>query len=259
MTLKGTVLITGAADGIGRALALEAADRGASVVAIDRADARETVEAVRTRGQRASAYALDITDEHAFAEAAAQILASTDDLNVVVANVGFAVPGLLVEASLDDVAKVLEVNVLGALRTVQAFLPRLRETASTSGQARLVITGSEHSLGIPSGQVIGPYTVAKHALLGVAGALREQLAGEGISVSLLAPGWTLTKGVERYLDSDPSAAERILPIAQTPEKVAAIAWDSIEAGHFIIPTNPQSHLIVQERIDELQRGFAALQ
>ncbi|MWA04843.1 SDR family NAD(P)-dependent oxidoreductase [Actinomadura sp. LD22] len=258
MAIDGTVVVTGGANGIGRALAVEGAARGASIVVLDRDDAAGTIKAVEAVGSRADAYVLDVTDQEAFAAAAEEILAKPDDLTTVIANVGVGAPGALIDVALEDVARVLDVNVVGTFRTVRTFLPRLRESAEKTGQAHVVITGSEHSLGLPPDQVLGAYTVAKHALLGLADVLRTQLKGTGVSVTLLAPGWTTTRGVLAYLEQDPAAAETVYPVAQSPEEVATVGWDAIEAGHFLAPTNLHSESIAQERIAEIQRGFAAL-
>ncbi|MGV9869861.1 SDR family NAD(P)-dependent oxidoreductase [Rhodococcus koreensis] len=261
MALKGTAVITGAATGIGQALAVEAAARGARVAAMSRdlnQPTHETLELVRAAGGEVDSFVCDITDDDALATVAKQVSERMDGVNYVLANAGLGIPGTIEAVTLEDFAQVVKVNLFGTLHTVRRFLPYLRDAAASGGEAAVMIMGSEHSLGVPPNQEISAYTIAKHALLGLADVLRKELDGSGISVTFVAPGWTLTEGVRSYVESDAQVAAAIAPIAQTPEKVASVAWDAIEAKSFLAPTNPHSLDIAMKRIDDLHAGFEAI-
>ena len=178
------VFITGASSGIGAALSLEFAREGADVVlAARRRDRLESVAAeVGAIGRRVVVAECDVTREGDLERAAAAGRAAFGKLDVVVANAGFGVTGLLERLSLDDYRRQLETNVFGVLRTVYATLDDLKKT-----RGRLVVIGSVSGHVAVAGS--SPYSMSKFAVRALADSLGYELAEHGVSVTLISPGF----------------------------------------------------------------------
>jgi short-subunit dehydrogenase len=178
------VFITGASSGIGAALSLEFAREGADVVlAARRRDRLESVAAeIGALGRRAVVAACDVTREGDLERAAAAGRAAFGKLDVVVANAGFGVTGILERLSLDDYRRQLETNVFGVLRTVYATLDDLKKS-----RGRLVVIGSVSGYIALAGS--SPYSVSKFAVRALADSLGHELAEHGVSVTLISPGF----------------------------------------------------------------------
>jgi short-subunit dehydrogenase len=178
------VFITGASSGIGAALSLEFAREGADVVlAARRRDRLESVAAgIGAIGRRAVVAPCDVTREGDLERAAAAGRAAFGKLDVVVANAGFGVTGVLERLSLDDYRRQLETNVFGVLRTVYATLDDLKKS-----RGRLVVIGSVSGYIALAGS--SPYSMSKFAVRALADSLGHELAEHGVSVTLISPGF----------------------------------------------------------------------
>ena len=182
------VFITGASSGIGAALSLEFAREGADVVlAARRRDRLESLAAeIGAIGRRAVVAECDVTREGDLERAAATGRAAFGKLDVVVANAGFGVTGLLERLSLDDYRRQLETNVFGMLRTVYATLPALRASRGT-----LVLMGSVSGyLATPGAS---PYAMSKFAVRALTEGLNLDVAGTAVRVSSVDPGFVETE------------------------------------------------------------------
>jgi short-subunit dehydrogenase len=220
-------IITGASSGIGEALALRLAAEGASLgLAARRADRLEAVaEACRQRGGRAVAIPTDVTDEHACRALVERTQHEYGRLDMLVNNAGLSVVAKLSDLhDLDLFRHVMNVNFYGALYCTYHALPHLIDTAG-----RLVdVSSMGGKLAIPYNT---GYVASKFALGGLSNALRLELAGTGVSVTLICPHWVVSEFHESYLDRDgrrKGAAGRALytPRTMTADRCAQITLEA---------------------------------
>ena len=178
MTKARVVLITGASSGIGRATATLLAETGHVVYGTS-----------RNPDRHASAWrmiALDVCDDASVAGAVARVLAEQGRIDAVVNNAGLVLSGAIEDTSLDEARREFETNVLGIVRVSKAVLPTMR--ARRSGV--IVNVGSlAGRVGMP---FQGLYSASKFAVEGLTEALRQEVAGFGVTVALVAPGDTAT-------------------------------------------------------------------
>jgi NAD(P)-dependent dehydrogenase (short-subunit alcohol dehydrogenase family) len=181
-----TVLITGAGSGFGKGASLALAERGHTVIATTETD--EQAEALRAEAPQLTVEKLDITTPDV-AKAAAW------DVDVLVNNAGAGQTGPMADVPIDRVRHLFEVNVFGTLAVTQAVLPKMIER----GSGRVIIVSS--IAGVVVGPSFGPYSMTKHALEAMGKAMRAELAGQGVDVTLLNPGPYLTGFNDRMADS----------------------------------------------------------
>ncbi|MEU6345865.1 SDR family oxidoreductase [Streptomyces sp. NPDC046977] len=216
-----SVLITGASQGIGRAIAVELAHRGHRVIATAR---RPEVLADLPVAERLR---LDVTDQDSVDRA----LEAAGEIDVLVSNAGATVRAPLETAPLAEVERLYQLNALGALRVAQGVLPAMRERRS----GRLVFVSSiQGRLVLP---IIGPYGASKWALEAMAETLAIETGHFGVKVSIVQPGAVATTGVTQARsfvpeDSPYAPLYRQLPTLRgeviTSEEVAAVVADTIE-------------------------------
>jgi NAD(P)-dependent dehydrogenase (short-subunit alcohol dehydrogenase family) len=197
---SGAVLVTGASTGIGRALVLDLATRGVTVLAAVRAAG----EAPAGDG-RIQEILLDVTDAAQIAplNEAIRCRLGTQRLRGVVNNAGIAVGGPLEYVSIDEMRRQFEVNLFGQLAVTQAVLELLR----AHGDGRVVFTSSIG--GRVAAPFVGPYAASKHALNGMAEAMRRELRPWHIQVSVLAPGAVATPIWDKAGEAARQLADRL--------------------------------------------------
>ena len=183
------VVITGGGRGIGRACALEFAREGADVVVadIDDAAAKETVERVETLGVAAWAYHLDVADADAWETFAAQLRAEHRVPDVIVNNAGIGMGGPFLATSVADWQRILDVNVWGVIHGSRVFGAQLVERGQ-GGQIVNIASAAAYS---PS-KIYPAYATTKAAVLMLTECLRAELAGDGIGVTAICPGFVDT-------------------------------------------------------------------
>ena len=211
---KKLVLITGASSGIGRAAAVEFARHGARVIGLARSSERLDELAGELGGPpRFTAVPADLADAAAMERAMARIGAEIGVPDVVVANAGIGLDALVQHTTDEELHRVLEVNVVGVVRTIRPFLPAMLERRS--GRILLVssIVGKR---GIPH---YGAYSASKFALHGLADALRAELHGRGVSVGVICPSSTESEFQARVLRRGP-AQRRARPRHHGADSVA---------------------------------------
>lgn len=192
MTRRPTVLITGAARGIGAELARQATAAGARVALLGLEPSLLAALAAELDG--ATWAECDVTDQGALEAAVARTLAEHGVIDVVVANAGIANHGTVAVTPPEVVAKVIEVNLLGVVRTVTATLP-----AITASRGHYLLISSAAAFAMLPG--LAPYAASKAGVEQFANCLRLEVAHKGVTVGSAHPIWIDTDLV-RDLASD---------------------------------------------------------
>ncbi|HXG11388.1 MAG TPA: SDR family oxidoreductase [Gemmataceae bacterium] len=233
------ILITGASQGIGRALAVAAAERGARVLAAARsADLlRELAGEVRARGGTLETVVADVTspeDRQRMVEAARHFFGGLD---ILVNNAGIGATGHFVEVSPERLRKIMEVNFFGLTETTRAFLPLLRQG---NRPAIVNISSIAGKRGIPARS---EYSASKFAVQGFSEALRAELDKDGIDVIVICPGLTQTNFSRNMLEQ-----KARMPLdhlrGMTAEQVARKTLRAIEKGKHEVCLTLQGKLMV---------------
>ena len=189
MNLEGrAAVITGAAGGIGRAIAMSLARRGGhlALADIDEAGLAETERQAAAFGVRVSRHRLDVAVREDVAALPAQVVDAHGRVDLLVNNAGVALGGNFDQVSEADFDRVMEINFHGVVRMTRAFLPRLL----ASDDARIVNLSSVFGLISPPGQCA--YCASKFAVRGFSNALRHELAATRVGVSVVHPGGVAT-------------------------------------------------------------------
>ena len=189
MKLAGRVaVVTGGGGGIGRAVAVALARRGChlALADIDSAGLAETATQVEALGVRASVHAIDVADRAAVAALPPALLAVHGRIDVLVNNAGVALGGTFEQVSEEDFDWLMAINFGAVVRLTRAFLPLLR----ASDDARIVNLSSIYGIVSPPGQ--SAYSASKFAVRGFSNALRHELEGTRVGVTVVHPGGVAT-------------------------------------------------------------------
>ncbi len=221
-----TVMLTGASSGIGRGLALELAKRGASIgLLARRADLlAEIVTEIEAQGGQALALPVDVGDEAAVRAAADRLRAQFGPVDVLIANAGIASTVDPVSLKGDDIARVMEVNVIGVAHCVAAVVPEM--TARASGQL-VVISSLAAYRGLPKSAA---YCASKAAVSSMFESFRLDLKPRGIDVTIIHPGFiktALTAGRHAqmpFLMELDDAVKKIVAAIEKRRKSYAFPW-----------------------------------
>ncbi|PAU57405.1 SDR family NAD(P)-dependent oxidoreductase [Pseudomonas indica] len=257
-TLSGKVaVITGAASGIGRALAERLAGEGCHLALAD-IDARgldAAAAAVRAHAPTVSLHVLDVSDRSAVYAFADDVLNQHGRAHLIINNAGVAVTQTIAELSYDDFEWLMGINFWGVVHGTKAFLPHLLK----NGDGHIVNLSSIFGIiGIPTQ---GAYNASKFAVRGFTEALRQEIHGSGVSVSCVHPGGIKTniaraarfyQSVDGCRDAS-QAADRFERLARTTASQAA---EAIVKG--IKTGNPRILIGADARLlDRMQRLLPA--
>src|SRR3954454_7280651 len=225
-------LVTGAGQGIGRAVARVLAAEGARVAIADRdeAAALRTAEELRADGAAASGHGVDVTDRAGVEAAVRAVLAESGRIDVLVAVAGIYPSTPVGEISSAEWGLVMDVNVLGALHAMQTCLPTMRER----GYGRIVLMSS--ITGPITGQPgYGHYGASKAAMLGLMRSAAVELATSGVTVNAVMPGNIETEGLGETADEHQRLMLSSIPMGRfgTPEDVgwAVRFLAAVESGY----------------------------
>jgi 3-hydroxybutyrate dehydrogenase len=188
-------IVTGAASGIGRGIAHLLARQGATVVIADLAlpAAQATVAEFQSEGLRASAVAMDVSDEAAVEAGIAAVLAAHGRIDILVSNAGIQIVHPLHEFPFADWRRMLAIHLDGAFLTTRACLKPMY----AAGRGSIVYIGSVHSK--EASVLKGPYVTAKHGLIGLAKVVAKEGAAHGVRANTVCPGFVRTPLVEKQI------------------------------------------------------------
>lgn len=215
--LSGKVVaLTGAASGIGRALAGELAGHGAALALADVDDAALAVTAERLGERtRVTTHVVDVADPAAMRRYAGEAASAHGVVDMVVNNAGVGSVAPVEDASYEDIAWVLGVNLWGTIHGVKEFLPLLRQRP----EAHIVNVGSVNSfLPFPTA---APYSMSKFGVRALSLTLMQELRGSTIRVSCVYPGGVRTNASRMSRHTTATDQENFERAARMPPEVAA--------------------------------------
>jgi NAD(P)-dependent dehydrogenase (short-subunit alcohol dehydrogenase family) len=229
-----SAVVTGAASGIGRALATELAGRGATVLVadVDAEGAREVAAGLRGSSGKGAAESavLDVTDPVAVERTTGRFAAEQGGLDFMFNNAGIAVGGEVGDLSPDHWRRAIEVNLLGVVHGVAAAYPRM------IGQGRGHIVNTASLSGLVPSPLLVPYSTTKHAVVGLSVGLRVEAALRGVRVSVVCPGVIETPLLDKDNPGDLPRAETMPDIRAMltsmvgrPQPAATLARDVLDA------------------------------
>ncbi|TFV82859.1 SDR family NAD(P)-dependent oxidoreductase [Blastococcus sp. CT_GayMR16] len=230
----GTAVVTGAASGIGEALAAQLAERSSHLVLVDRDKDRLGDVADRARaahpGLTVATHVADLSDDEQTAALAATLAADHPETTLLVNNAGVALGGRFDQVTLEEFDWVMAVNFRSVVRLTHALLPALKAHPG----AHLVNVSSVFGIFAPAGQAA--YSASKFAVRGFSEAVRHELAEDGVGVTVVHPGGIKTRiaesartgsgvSVEEYEQGRKQFAKLL---TMPPEKAAAQIVEAIE-------------------------------
>jgi 3-oxoacyl-[acyl-carrier protein] reductase len=232
--LTGKVaFVTGGSRGIGRATAEVLAELGAHVVltyASGEAQAREAVESIVRAGKKAEAVRVDVSDTAAAEQAIQDAAKRLGRLDILVANAGISIDGLLLRIKDEDFDRVIAVNLKGAIACSRAAI-KVMMRAKTG---RVIFVSSVvGEMGNP-GQTT--YAASKAALLGVAKSLAKEYASRGITVNAVTPGYVDTDMTSSMTGEAREKTVAGIPLGRTGtarEIAAAIAYLASDEAAYV--------------------------
>ena len=244
--LQGRVaVVTGAASGIGRAVAVELAGRGCALALVDvnESGLAETADRVRARGRKASVHVADVSDRARMERLPGEVLAEHGHVHVVVNNAGVSVSGQLADQSLDDFHWIVGINFWGVVYGCKLFLPQLLR----EDEGHLVNISSLFGLvGVPT-QV--SYNATKYAVRGISEALVSELSGTRVRVTCVHPGGIRTNIVRaarastaKDVEDNRNTAELFERFAMAPEKAARKIVRAIERNQARVRIGVETYL-----------------
>ncbi|HNV82638.1 MAG TPA: SDR family NAD(P)-dependent oxidoreductase [Arenimonas sp.] len=228
------VLITGAGSGLGLALALRYARSGARVACVDLIQDR--VEAARASlpGQGHIALLADVGSDDSMQALFDQVQKEWGGVDVLINNAGIASGGPMIETTMEEWRKLLEVDLLSVVRGCRLFLPGML----AAGKGQILSTAS--FAGLASAPGIMTYGVAKAAVVALSEQLRAEVFDKGILVGVICPSFFKTNLIDTAVGSDKARKMALRLMDTSPDTVDSVAdnvFASAERGQFmILPT-----------------------
>jgi NAD(P)-dependent dehydrogenase (short-subunit alcohol dehydrogenase family)/pimeloyl-ACP methyl ester carboxylesterase len=244
-------LVTGAGAGIGRATAVELAYQGAATVVVvdpDLAAVNETAEAVRAAGAEAPFYQVDVSDEVAMNNLAAQVRNKHGVADILVNNAGIGMAGGFLETTSEHRDTNMWVNVRGVIYGSKAFGAQMVERGQ--GGTIINVSSAEAFLPCKVRDSMVAYSTTKAAVLALSDSLRADFADEGITVTAVCPGFTNIVRSTIYAGMTPEQQERSRQQADagyrrrnySPEAAAKAIVKAVRTGPAVLPIAVESRV-----------------
>ena len=230
MPLKDKIaLVTGAARGIGQAIAWQLASQGADLALCDvQAEwLEDTAAQAKALGRRVESYALDVVNAAAVTEIVARIVADFGRLDVLVNNAGITRDTLLVRMTEEDWDAVLDINLKGAFLVTKAVAKQMMKQRSGA------IVNIASVVGLTGNAGQANYTASKAGLMALTKTAAKELGGRNIRVNAVAPGFIRTAMTDKLAEPVKAAMLKLVPLGRPgePEEVAqAVAFLASDAA-----------------------------
>ena len=211
--LDGKVaLVTGGSRGIGRACCLALGEQGATVIVNyvkGEAQARECADAITAKGGKADVAAFDVAETAASEAAIEALIKKHGKIDILVANAGIAIDGLLLRLKDEDLDRLFDVNVRGALTAARATLKSMMRSRS----GRIIFLSSVVGEMGNAGQT--GYAMTKAALLGAAKSIAREYASRNVTVNAIAPGFIDTDMTHGMTEPLKEQMLKVVPLGRT--------------------------------------------
>ena len=233
MPLKDKIaLVTGAARGIGQAIAWQLASQGADLALCDvQAEwLEDTAAQAKALGRRVESYALDVVNAAAVTEIVARIVADFGPLDVLVNNAGITRDTLLVRMTEEDWDAVLDINLKGAFLVTKAVAKQMMKQRSGA------IVNIASVVGLTGNAGQANYTASKAGLMALTKTAAKELGGRNIRVNAVAPGFIRTAMTDKLAEPVKAAMLKLVPLGRPgePEEVAqAVAFLASDAASYV--------------------------
>ena len=258
MNLEGSVaVVTGGASGIGRASALAMAGRGADVVIADVNEERMAgaCAEIQALGRRSAGLRCDVSHDGELELLAERAIAAMGRVDLLMNNAGVVLGGPVEQIPMADWEWIVNINLLGPVRGVRAFLPHMLER----GSGYVVNTASFAGL-VAHNPLTIPYDTTKHGVVGFSAGLALYCKPRGVGVSVLCPGYVETNLSENYrfrgLDEAGAGPGRMPDATVQPETVAERVVEAVEAERFLIFSQPEHARIWARRAQDVDGHIA---
>ena len=226
-------LVTGGSRGIGRAIGEALAAQGAYVVlayASGEAAAREAVEGIVAKGGKAEAVRIDVSETAATEQTIAEVAKRLGRLDILVANAGIAIDGLLLRLGDEEFDRVLAVNLKGAVTSARAAI----KVMMRARKGRIIFISSVVGESGNAGQTA--YAASKAGLLGVTKSIAREYASRNVTVNAVTPGFIDTDMTAALTDEQRANIERQVPLGRTgtaPEIAAAVVFLASDEAAYV--------------------------
>ena len=234
------MVITGAASGLGQALAFAAARKGYHIAVVDVQDEAglKTVDTIKKQGASAAYFHCDVSDSEALIKLKEQVLSHFGHVDVMVNNAGVGSQGNLETTTEAEWERQWQINLMGVVRGCQAFIPELRKSPDSA----IVNIASFAAIALAPG--VASYNVVKAGVYALSETLRCELADDNIAVSVVCPAFFQTKLTDSMLGTDEKIKNQINRWMKnskyTADDVAEMILSAIDKQQFMVLCDSQT-------------------